>query len=176
MDQSGRGKSGTVGAMLPCDVIQRHVPGVSIRIGCGGLPQRDRARDCETAAMDKTPRSPHLRPMRRFPLWLLLMFVAVFAAGSVFATASSATMALDMAMVSDADMAMDGCDACPASDVKQSHAECDMDCTVPAAAILFDGAVLAVPLATVPLPRKGLAPAGRAGPPDRSPPRTSILS
>lgn len=103
------------------------------------------------------------------------MFLVVFAAGSVFATASSATMALDMAVVDDADMTMDGCDGCPASDKNQSHASCDMDCTVPAAVILFDGAALAVPLATVPLPRKGLALAGRTGPPDRSPPRTTIL-
>lgn len=104
------------------------------------------------------------------------MFVVVFAAGSVFATASSATMALEMAAVSDADMTMGGCDACPASDMNQSHARCDIDCTVPAAVIRFDGAVLAVPLATAPLPRRSLALAGRTGPPDRSPPRTTILN
>ena len=107
---------------------------------------------------------------------VLIMFLAVFAAGMVMHTAAAAGMSLDMVLVQDATMEMDECATCDATGMEQGGAICDMDCMLSFGATLPDAAEFSLPQGAARRVFQHLALVGRTGPPGLFPPRTTFLS
>lgn len=112
---------------------------------------------------------------------MIVVLLAVLAAGTIARAASTTTMILhmasadDMATADDATMHMDDCIACGAGDMLPDSAACDMACTAPFAAVIPDGLRLVPPAAGEGPPPSGVAFAGRTAPPDPLPPRAKFL-
>lgn len=115
--------------------------------------------------------------MQKFAHILAIMFLALFAAGSVVHAVSANSMALDMAVAAGDTDVMPECQGCEADEAGTSNAgSCDLDCTTPGLAMLdtAPGPLFAVFAARENrLPGMSL-PSGRRGAPDPFPPRSLI--
>ena len=115
-----------------------------------------------------------LAKMKRFTRTFALILLAVFAAGTVAHAASATTMSLKMALAAGGTMDMDDCEGCGSGgDDGKSGATCDIICISPFAGTLNAEGSFLRPVAATPSAFGLYDFAGRTGPPDPYPPRSS---
>lgn len=114
--------------------------------------------------------------MLRIGSLIAVVFIVVFAAGTVVHAVTANAMALDMAMADSGAMPMADCEGCPEDGGSDADASCDLVCTGPAFAVLNAAAVSQVMPQSLRQDRPlGMTlPRGLRAPPDPFPPRTLI--
>lgn len=132
------------------------------------------ARQCESTFQSFCPISI---TMQKFAHIIAIMFLALFAVGSVVHAVSANSMALDMAAAAGDTDVMPDCQGCEADAAGTSNAgSCELDCTTPGIAALdaAPGPLFAMVTARQNrLPGMSL-PSGWRGAPDPFPPRSLI--
>lgn len=110
--------------------------------------------------------------MSKFARILAVVFLAIFAAGTVAHAAASTDMSLKMSIASMAGEGMADCQDCPGDDGQVSG--CDQFCLLTFAAICAPAGTELPDVAEVVAVRAEGPPGGHGGPPDPHPPRTAL--
>ncbi|MFW8594418.1 hypothetical protein [Cribrihabitans neustonicus] len=173
------GTSRSIAHQNPFGRMQTQFPGSAADSSARACSDAEiRRRFCRTpVCIDIAVKLSYREWMQKFAHILAIMFLALFAAGSVVHAVSANSMALDMAAAAGEADVMPDCQGCEAGDADTVDAgSCDLDCTTPGIAALDTAPgplFVMVPARQNRLLGMSL-PSGRRGAPDPSPPRTLI--
>lgn len=134
----------------------------------GGTPS------CDDWTIDKLVEEPYIRTMSTFRHMLLIAVLTTYVVGLGVFAATSGAMAGNMVMGEAGEMG--DCEGCDPGTGDDPASACDMPCLTPLMATLAPDSALRLPLSEHTFGITGSSFASRAGPPDSSPPRSTLLS